>query len=242
MKYTADRLIAIQTRYAQGRKMRSSPAALPATVADPGIPTNETDTTGVHPTRELRRAFRRAVLGCWDSRISRSWSQLEHRRSNPGSNKGLRLPQRSDFFVQIAERRFERFAVMAALRGNEVPHHSGPGQLQAFPFALPVQRFLAESRALAVSAPALSQLHLRFDRLAFPTSSHILQSVIPRAYARSRSLFRLCDLIRLFELDAAALRSGQGGGDCHQEHGCCRQGHGRRIAGVLREERFEIRD
>jgi len=118
-----------------------------------------------------------------------------NRRSNPGLNKGLRLPQRSDFFVQIVERRFKRFAVMAALRGNEVPHHSGPGQLQAFPFALPVQCFLAESRALAVSAPALSQFHLRFDRLAFPTSSHILQSVIPRTYARNRSLCRLRDLI-----------------------------------------------
>jgi len=52
--------------------MQLSSAALPATVAALEIPTDETDTTGVHPTRELRRAFRRAGSKCWNSRISRS--------------------------------------------------------------------------------------------------------------------------------------------------------------------------
>ena len=105
--------------------------------------------------------------------------------ANPGLTSPIRLAKRRDLRIQEIQRRFERFAVTSTPGGCEVAQHSGPGQLKALAFALPVQLFLVKPQALAIDTPSLGRLYLRLDRFTFPTSCHAFSLAYPGAPASS---------------------------------------------------------
>ena len=83
-----------------------------------------------------------------------------------------RLLQIGDFFVEVGEGGFERFAMLGMGGGSKVIHDAGARQLQI------VEPLFARDlfRGFLYDAPfvlgSFRFCHLRFDVLAFPASCH----------------------------------------------------------------------
>jgi hypothetical protein len=83
----------------------------------------------------------------------------------------MHVHQFGDFFFQVGQSCFERFAMVGIRGGFQVVHDAGAGELQVFALLLAMD--LVGAFALSVSSLwCLAGFHLGFDVLAFPSPCH----------------------------------------------------------------------